>query len=324
MNSAAAQYATDNSIAFTEYVGQSAKPVTSITISQTSAELEEEGTIKLTATITPNDADNQNVIWASSSDVIATVDNEGNVVAVSEGIAVITATSKEGGFVAYCVVNVSAKKDIEPTKPIIEVESKVGVVGNRVAVNIALRNNPGIASATMRVKFDTTVMTLVEVKDLGNLGTKVHKPELVSPYTLAWANDTISDNITYNGNVVTLIFEISENADLAAYPIEISYNYDNYDIYNVDAEKVNFQTVNGSVTVIDTIIGDVNRDGQVNNLDRMVLTRHLADWAEYPADVINMSAADVNADGYVNNLDRMILTRHLADWSAYAELPYVS
>ena len=110
LNSEAAQYATDNSISFTEYVGEVVKPVTSITISQTSADLEEESTLKLAATITPNDADNQNVIWASSSDVIATVDDEGNVVAVSEGIAVITATSEDGGFVACCIVNVSAKK----------------------------------------------------------------------------------------------------------------------------------------------------------------------------------------------------------------------
>jgi len=212
---------------------------------------------------------------------------------------------------------------IDLTKPIIEVENKVGVAGGKVAVNIALKNNPGIASATIRVNYDESVMTLVEVKDLGNLGAKVHKPELVSPYTLAWVNDTISDNITYNGNVVTLIFEISENANLSTYPIEISYNYDNYDIYNVDAERINFQTVNGSVSVSNIIIGDVNSDCQVNNLDRMILTRYLADWSEYSEDIINMVAADVNSDGQVNNLDRMILTRHLADWSGYEDLPYV-
>ena len=221
----------------------------------------------------------------------------------------------------FIITVISEEVIIDPTKPIIEVESKIGVAGSKVAVNIALRNNPGIVSATMRVKFDTSVMTLVEVKDLGNLGTKVHRPELVSPYTLAWANDTISDNITYNGNIVTLIFEISENANLSTYPIEISYNYDNYDIYNVNAEKVNFQTVSGNVTVTNVLIGDVNSDNQVNNLDRMILTRYLADWSDYSEEVINMLAADVNADGQVNNLDRMILTRHLADWSGYEELP---
>lgn len=38
--------------------------------------------------------------------------------------------------------------------------------------------------------------------------------------------------------------------------------------------------------------------------------------------IINLSAADVNLDGKVNNLDKVILTRHLANWNDYAVLPY--
>jgi len=70
------------------------------------------------------------------------------------------------------------------------------------------------------------------------------------------------------------------------------------------------------------LYGDVNGDGTVNNKDRLVLTRYLAKWTDYPAEVINMAAADVNADGTVNNKDRLILTRHLAKWTGYEELPY--
>lgn len=71
------------------------------------------------------------------------------------------------------------------------------------------------------------------------------------------------------------------------------------------------------------LIGDVNSDGEVNNLDRATLTRYLANWAEYTEDKINKEAADVNCDGEVNNLDRAILTRHLANWEEYKELPYL-
>ena len=71
------------------------------------------------------------------------------------------------------------------------------------------------------------------------------------------------------------------------------------------------------------VIGDVNKDGEVNNLDRATLTRYLANWAEYTEDKINKEAADVNCDGEVNNLDRAILTRHLANWDEYKELPYL-
>ena len=46
----------------------------------------------------------------------------------------------------------------------------------------------------------------------------------------------------------------------------------------------------------------------------------LADWKDYKN--INMEAADVDGNGIVNNRDRVILTRHLADWVDYRELPY--
>lgn len=68
--------------------------------------------------------------------------------------------------------------------------------------------------------------------------------------------------------------------------------------------------------------GDVNGDGEVNNLDRQILTRHLAKWEGYEADKLDLKAADVNQDGEVNNLDRQILTRHLAKWEGYDDLPY--
>ena len=55
----------------------------------------------------------------------------------------------------------------------------------------------------------------------------------------------------------------------------------------------------------------------------MHLKRYLADWEDYPESTIDLIAADVNGDGKVNNLDRMILTRHLEHWEEYSELPYV-
>lgn len=210
----------------------------------------------------------------------------------------------------------------DESAPQIVVETKRGVAGQQVDVNIILKNNPGIVSATLRVGFDSENMTLIKVTDAGKLGAQSHKPELISPYTLAWVNDTARENLEFDGIIVTLTFEIAEDAELGDYPITISYNYDNYDIYNVGAEKVRFTTVNGAISVIDTIIGDVNGDGLVNNLDRMVLTRYLADWEEYTENDIDFIAADVNADNLVNNLDRMILTRYLADWSGYESLPY--
>ena len=63
---------------------------------------------KLTCTITPEDALNKEVEWTSSNELIATVDSDGMVTAVSNGDVVITAASKDGGKTASCKVKVTA------------------------------------------------------------------------------------------------------------------------------------------------------------------------------------------------------------------------
>lgn len=61
---------------------------------------------KLTATVWPADATNKNVTWESSKPLIATVDNDGNVAAVSRGYSIITATTEDGGYTAGSIVYV--------------------------------------------------------------------------------------------------------------------------------------------------------------------------------------------------------------------------
>jgi len=227
-----------------------------------------------------------------------------------------------GGYsVTFQITVVEKIKPPQIENAKITVANKTAVTGNRVEIAVGLENNPGIASMTLSIHYDTSVMKLVSVSDSGKLGEAVHSDNYASPYTLCWVNDTAKENFTENGTVATLSFEILEDAEEGSYPITVSYDYDNYDIYNVDAERVQFDTVNGSIAVSNVLIGDVNSDGTVNNLDRLVLTRYLANWVDYPESVINMAAADVNADGVVNNLDRLILTRHLANWKGYEELP---
>lgn len=70
--------------------------VNKITVSGNGA-LDEKNTSQLTASVSPSTATNKNVIWSSSNTAVARVDSNGNVNAVSEGTAVITATAADGG-----------------------------------------------------------------------------------------------------------------------------------------------------------------------------------------------------------------------------------
>lgn len=63
---------------------------------------------QLTATILPADASNQKVVWSSSDDTIASVDQEGLVTALKVGKVQITATAEDGALKAVCEVEVAA------------------------------------------------------------------------------------------------------------------------------------------------------------------------------------------------------------------------
>ena len=82
------------------------KPVSNITLNQTTVTLVEGESLTLTATVAPDDATDKTVTWSSSDKSVATVDNNGKVTAVAAGTATITA--KAGDKSATCVVTVKA------------------------------------------------------------------------------------------------------------------------------------------------------------------------------------------------------------------------
>ena len=83
-----------------------AVPVTGVEVNPWAVTLFVRGTSKLSYTIRPADATNQNVKWESESPSVATVDSEGNVQGVAAGTAKICVTTEDGGFKSYCTVTV--------------------------------------------------------------------------------------------------------------------------------------------------------------------------------------------------------------------------
>ena len=83
-------------------------PVESVSLDKTSYEMTEGDEFTLTATITPDNATNKNVIWSSNNTSVATVSN-GKVTALKAGTATITAKTEDGDKTATCEVTVNAK-----------------------------------------------------------------------------------------------------------------------------------------------------------------------------------------------------------------------
>ena len=83
-----------------------AKRVTNITM-DAAASMNTGGKLKLTAVITPADADVKTILWSSSDPTIATVDTSGEVKAEKAGQVDITATTVDGNKTATCTVTIT-------------------------------------------------------------------------------------------------------------------------------------------------------------------------------------------------------------------------
>lgn len=104
------------------------KHITSVIVSSSTLTLNMNKTVTLTATVYPNDADNKAVIWTSSNDNVATVEN-GKVTAIKQGTAIITVTTVDGNKTANCTVIVTDEEEIFEEPEMIFVEGGTFLFG---------------------------------------------------------------------------------------------------------------------------------------------------------------------------------------------------
>ena len=135
--------------------------------------------------------------------------------------------------------------------------------------------------------------------------------------------------------------DINKNDNIESLDIELLTKYLNgeevistYKTYNLGTEKTCIKgyqlTDNKCVTTVDakrverfeTVYGDVNLDGKVNETDLDYLTNYLANYSGYALKEQGKINADVNIDGQIDAKDRMILERYLNKMTGYEELPY--
>ena len=80
--------------------------VTGVTIEPSEAELPAGYSMKLTATVLPENATNKNVVYSVDDESILSVDQDGNITGLSLGTATVTVTTEDGGFTASAEITV--------------------------------------------------------------------------------------------------------------------------------------------------------------------------------------------------------------------------
>lgn len=140
------------------------------------------------------------------------------------------------------IVNAVFEKITKPTIIVDRVDSSAGE--KKVAVNIAVKNNPGISSLNLNVTYapELTLKNVKYNKDLKGQSMKPGQEE--SPIKLTWVSPF--EDMTGDWVFATLYFDVSEDAtgDL---PVCITYDMEN--IYNMEEENIYFDVVDGAIAI---------------------------------------------------------------------------
>lgn len=191
----------------------------------------------------------------------------------------------------------------------ITVDSVSALPGSTVEVNVEIKNNPGILGATLKLSYGEglTLTNAVQGEALDCL-TMTKPGRFTSPCYFAWDGQEISDSQIKDGVILTLTFEVAEDADSSTeLPVSIEYEYG--DVADVNLDFVTLDISNGGVTVIDYVPGDLDGNRKVNSLDVILLRRYITGGYDV---VINTLAANVNRDSKINTLDVIAIRRFIA------------
>lgn len=162
-------------------------------------------------------ATDRSVTWSSSDNAVATVDTNGKVTAVSEGEAIITVTTNDGGKTDTCKVIVTPA----PAEIVLEVKG-IDVLGNISTTDVITFRNDGTYSVyamflgAVEVTYESTYQVVDGVLTVPNPGPNVSTAfgEFPTWPTVEVIGDKISFKVlSNNGEDITLGYFVLSKED---------------------------------------------------------------------------------------------------------------
>lgn len=193
--------------------------VKGLTLSTTKTSLVKGSSIKVEAIVKPSNATNKNIVWTTSNETVATVDELGNITAMNSGSATITATTEDGKKSSDIRVTVTNQK-IEVTKIELDRTSDT-VTTNYGTITLTATVSPENATDPS-VKWNSTNPSVAIVTD----GVVRIRGEGTTSITATTSNGkvatyiiTVVDNYTFQVKEVRM-----ETGELMGYTIKIYQN----------------------------------------------------------------------------------------------------
>lgn len=139
---------------------------------------------------------------------------------------------------------VSAANDNNPRFTLSTASGKCGDV---VDVAVVLENNPGITALQIEINYSRSDLKLVALEDNGLFANAISSSKLDNdPFKISWySQDSVDESVS--GTLATLQFEILDGAQTS----EISIEYNEENVFDINFDNVAFDTGSGKVEVVE-------------------------------------------------------------------------
>ena len=132
------------------------------------------------------------------------------------------------------------------------------IAGETVDVDVVLSDNPGITGGSVKITFEKTKLKLTNVTNRSETITSPYDGYTVFPitngiYGLSWDGGLLGENLTGNGRIATLTFEVLDTATVGDSTITVS----DVDFTNFNLDVLTGTGVNGKVTLYSKLTGDL-------------------------------------------------------------------
>ena len=285
--------------------------------------------IKLNVEILPEDATNKEIEYISSNNNVAIVDNEGYILGLSSGTAIITAKAKNG---------ISASTNINVYRPVtdigLDINSIVLEKDKTFKLNVVIypedatnKNVEYISNDEDIVMIDENgIITAIEKGETTIIVRSKDNQSIEKTVSVKVIEPISEDQLSFDSSLKIDANEISgldyKNNTVDNFKKLIKTNYQ-IEVYNKNGEKIENNSLvgtgskvkiinNGQILLEYQIIlyGDVNGDGKINSVDLLVLQRHILEIEKF--DGIFLKASNINKNGKrPTSVDLLLIQRHI-------------
>lgn len=305
-------------------------PIESINISVQNPVLQKGEDTKLQVTIHPQEASNNKLEYISSNPQVATIDNEGNIKAISSGTTIITVKSPEYGVQSEIQIQVYSKV----TGIMIDQKDINMVVGDNFKINAYIE--PDDAN-NKNVIYKSGNEEIATIDENGIITANKEGDTIVT--ISSEENNEIKQECKLTVVRKMEDYEIHFDSSLNINSLEVSgIQYDSntvLDIKNKITTNLDIQIVNNKNEVLQDsqivgtgskilvkeqdkilreykiiVYGDSNGDGKINSVDLLVLQRHILEIKQL--DEIYIKASNIAKNGKKpTSVDLLLIQRHI-------------